>query len=171
MVLVALEHQPALEAAVLLVVVGVHNLARVDQGLRFGLDLFVRAVVEDDLRRDDRVEHLVRRDRQLHRLVVDHVVREPLGDVVAGRRHKVAAAALAQVHLKELVLAVALVVLHVEVRKADVADALEEALHLLVELLVVAVDDRGVAADASGECSSSTALPSAISLTFLSLPQ
>ena len=150
MELVLLVVHPPLQGAVPLVVVGVAHLARLYQGLGLGLHALAFDVVEDNLQGDDGPQHLVLGHGALHVLVVEHVVHQPLGQVVPRRGDVVAAAALAQVHLKELVGAVPVVILHVEVGKAHVANALQEILHLLVQLFVVAVDDGRVAADALG---------------------
>ena len=80
--------------------------------------------------------------------MVNHVVRQPFGQVVAGGGDEKAGPSLAQVHFKELVFAVPGVQLHVEVGEAHIADALQEILHLLGQGVVPGVDDGGVAADA-----------------------
>ena len=74
------------------------------------------------------------------------VLDEVAGQIEAVERHEIAGAALAQVDLEELVLAVALVVLHVEVRHALVLDGLQEGLDPAEHVLVVVGDDRRVVA-------------------------
>ena len=148
--LTQMELDEALAEGISLVAHRLHIFSLADEALRLRLEGPVLHIMEDDVLRDDAPKDAVVGDRQRQILLQKHVVDEPFREVVPRPRHKEAAAALAQVHLKELVLPVARVVFHVEVREADVADLLEEVLHLLGERVVPRADDGGVAANPFG---------------------
>ena len=98
-------------------------------------------ILEDDVLGDDAPKSRFIGHDASHRLAKDQVVDQEGREVVACRSDEKAGATLTQVHLKELVLAVSGVELHIEVRKSHIADILEEFLHLLEKNFVV--EDKG----------------------------
>ena len=83
-------------------------------------------------------------------LAVDDVIGQKLHHIEPCGAAEVAAAAEARVDLKEHIAPRAAVVLHVDVRKADVAKPFKKFLHLVVQCLVAAGNDGGIVADGLG---------------------
>lgn len=123
-------HQPTQRIHILGILQGGTPIARLEHALAgFLVSAFCDVIKENRLRNlKPQLRTAAEQGVAVERRVLDEVVDEILRQIESVQRDEIAGTSLAKVDFEQLVLAVAFVVLHVEIGHALVFDVLEEAL-------------------------------------------